>query len=108
MESRVPYRQGDVALVRVAKLPPGTKRVKAKATRPIVLAEGEVTGHAHTMERVGVAEYSTPQTDTRYIVAEVEAWLRHQEHAPITVEPGVYEIRHQREYAPGEIRRVAD
>ncbi|MGH9523996.1 MAG: hypothetical protein ACRD3E_15850 [Terriglobales bacterium] len=32
----------------------------------------------------------------------------HEEHAPIVLPPGDYEIVRQREYSPEEIRNVAD
>ena len=41
------YRQGDVLLRRVSQLPDGA--VKSPKTDRIVLAYGEVTGHAHAI-----------------------------------------------------------
>jgi hypothetical protein len=37
-----------------------------------------------------------------------EATLVHDEHSPVKLPHGTYEIRIQREYTPKEIRRVAD
>ena len=34
--------------------------------------------------------------------------LTHDEHGPITLEPGVYKVRIQREYSPEAIHNVAD
>jgi len=41
-------RQGDVLLVPVAQIPDGARRVKRERGR-VVLAWGEVTGHAHAI-----------------------------------------------------------
>jgi hypothetical protein len=48
MKQVVQYRQGDVFLERVASIPKGAKPVKRDAGR-VVLAYGEVTGHAHAI-----------------------------------------------------------
>jgi hypothetical protein len=40
-------------------------------------------------------------------VMEVVA-LTHEEHATVTIQPGVYRLPQQVEYAPAELRRVAD
>ena len=48
MKKREQYRQGDVLIERVAKVPAGLKPVAREAGR-IVLAHGEVTGHAHAI-----------------------------------------------------------
>jgi hypothetical protein len=32
----------------------------------------------------------------------------HEEHQPITLEPGIYRVWQQREYTPEAIRRVVD
>ncbi|HEX8221811.1 MAG TPA: hypothetical protein VF914_21665 [Chloroflexia bacterium] len=100
------YRQGDVALVR---LPEGSVPTGAQSVREngrIILAHGEVTGHAH--EVVGGEAELWEAAGLRYLTVERISELTHQEHGTITVHPGVYEVRRQREYSPEEIRQVAD
>lgn len=96
------YRQGDVLLVPVARV----EGRKSPSKKRIVLAEGEVTGHAH----------SVSAKDAELFVSEVETYLRvrsetdvtHQEHSPITLPPGSYKVVRQREYSPEAIRNVSD
>lgn len=48
----VAYRQGDVTLVQIVNTTWPSSRVEKKPTKKgVVLAEGEVTGHAHVMDR---------------------------------------------------------
>lgn len=98
------YRQGDVLLVRVAELPKGA--VPEKSDESIVLAYGEVTGHAHRISTAGAVEYKWQ--DDRLIEIRQPSDLTHEEHAPIHLVPGVYKLVQQREYTPERIRRVAD
>ena len=105
-EERMIYRQGDVLLRRVETDTDKMEREEPKAGR-FILAEGEATGHAHTIEADSVVLYRS-KDGKRVIVADEGAVVEHQEHAPITLPPGRYEIIRQREYSPEEIRNVAD
>lgn len=94
------YRQGDVLLVPVDEIPAGLKQVPLERRR-IVLAHGEVTGHAHVVE--GEAQFMAAdleEMEGRFLQVEEEATLVHDEHDSITLPPGKYEVRRQREYAP--------
>lgn len=99
------YRQGDVLLVRVPRVPKAA--TPQGAASRIVLAEGEVTGHAHTIDG-RKAQVSLDEGGVMYVTIEELTEVRHQEHAPVTLEPGAYRVMRQREYAPDEIRNVAD
>lgn len=72
-----------------------------------MLAYGEVTGHAHAIADPA-AELVLTDDDVRFLLAEAEVALRHEEHSTITIPPGVYEVRGQREYSPERIHSVAD
>ena len=105
-------RQGDVLLIPVSQIPNGATVVKTTAGR-VVLAEGESTGHAHTLEAGSATLYSTADSADRWLRVHGQsgggvAVLTHQEHASIELPPGDYIMRRQREYTPEEIRRVAD
>lgn len=100
------YRQGDVLLVRVSSLPDGVKP-KARDKGRIVIAYGEATGHAHAISAPWAKCFEALNGDT-YVELAQEADLLHEEHATITVEPGVWRYVAQREYAPDAIRLVAD
>jgi hypothetical protein len=103
-------RQGDVLITRISALPQALKRVPHDNGR-VILAYGEVTGHSHAL-RGEHCELFTPTalgaTVTYLEVKEAMVALTHDEHAPIELAPGVYEITRQREYHPEAIRNVAD
>lgn len=110
------YRQGDVFIERAEGLPDGATAVPRDQGR-VILAYGEVTGHAHALVDRGAELFSVPGSEDRWLVIRpsgtaVEggdvALLTHEEHATIPIPPGVYRVRRQREYSPEEIRRVAD
>jgi len=91
---------------RVDSIPDGGKKV-ARDNGRVVLAYGEVTGHAHAIaeEEVTMLEVDN---GIRYLDVEIEAFLRHEEHATIALAPGKYRVTRQREYSPEAIRNVAD
>jgi len=104
------FRHGDVLILSVAsgKIPPGLRRLEGG-----VLAEGEVTGHAHRIENPPDVElYQDKARDVLYLRVKVEkgttARVVHEEHAPIELPPGVYRVWKQREYDPNKHRYVAD
>jgi hypothetical protein len=101
------YRQGDVLLVRTGdQLPQRAEKMAATENR-IVLAYGEVTGHAHAIALSQANLFI--DGDTRYLkVAEEGADLVHEEHAPIHLKAGVYRVVQQREYIPQSSRTVLD
>ena len=112
------FRQGDVCLVQVARLPADCELVPGQE-RKIVLAWGEVTGHHHRIED-HVESPTIPGTQAkarlwrdrqgnRFLEVEDPVTLRHEEHAAHTLPPGVYRLPRQVEYnTPVDLRRVAD
>lgn len=98
-------RQGDVLLVRVGRIPQSAREQEAKGR--IVLAHGEATGHAHTVDGERAKLSRTDGGVTYLTVAQLTEVL-HQEHAPVTLKPGKYKVVRQREYTPEAIRSVAD
>ena len=101
------YRQGDVLIERIAKLPKNLKSIPRENGR-VILAHGEVTNHSHSIAESHAILYDEGNGASVLEVADALALLVHEEHATITLEPGVYRVRRQREYTPTEIRRVAD
>ena len=108
------FRQGDVFLERVDVLPQaGLTEVKAGGR--VVLAYGEVTGHAHAIyPEAGVLPAKLWDAGAeRFLQVIQSTTLEHEEHGPIALTPGVYRVSKfgagtQREYSPEEIRSVAD
>ena len=97
-------RQGDVLLV-PATLPEGAKQVESKGD--VILAYGEVTGHAHRIkESTKVRMWSAGAE--RFLQVMDAVALIHEEHATVTIPPGIYKLPQQVEYTPAELQRVAD
>ncbi len=99
------FRQGDVLLQRVTKLPEGARPVEWD--KRVVLAYGEVTGHAHAIS----TQYATMYMwkGDRLLEVKSGAKLVHEEHATIALPEGVYKVIQQREYVPeAPPREVAD
>ena len=91
------YRQGDVLLMSVEEIPEGAKP-KGRDGGRVVLAYGEVTGHAHA-----ITEPEALLLDAEnglFLQADETVTLRHEEHAPITVPSGSYQVIRQREFSP--------
>lgn len=94
------YRHGDVLIVKV-------DAVNGKKLAHKILAEGEVTGHAHRISE-GEAELYE-DNGVLYLHVESEtAMLTHEEHKELELPKGDYMIQGQREYSPEGWRRVAD
>lgn len=101
-------RQGDV-LLRPVKLPPHLTEV---ARGHLVLAEGEVTGHAHRILDAPDAVLLTDAENRRFLRLVGAATLTHEEHGAIVIEapkPGWgYEHIRPREYDGEAERAVLD
>lgn len=108
--NRSPVRQGDIYLVPIDTLPDGLTEVPRDRGR-IVLAEGEATGHLHTIEAPEATFLAQDLADIegRFLAVEAEVALTHPEHSTIQVRPGAYRVVRQREYTEaGGVSIVAD
>lgn len=105
------YRQGDVCIIPIKSLPDQLTPVKRDGAG-VVLAYGEVTGHKHQILERDVELFAPGEASIlaeRFLrIGGQGAVLVHEEHAAISLPAGCYEVRHQREYSPEAIRRVAD
>lgn len=123
-------RQGDVAILRVNALPGGKLTARSREQGRVVLAHGEVTGHAHAIADKMVIQYeATNPTEAAnklladvgltvelsehnaptFLAVEEPATVEHEEHSPIALEPGSYVVLRQREWSDAdEPRQVAD
>lgn len=94
------YRQGDVLIANVGKLPSDARPV-AHEDGSIVLARGEMGGHAHAISTPGVELFvgsRRGRLERFLVVAAGGATLEHEEHAPIRLPEGIYGVFRQREY----------
>jgi hypothetical protein len=88
------YQQGDVLLKAVDRIPPKAKPVDRRNGR-FILADGEVTGHAHAVvDDVELVELE----GTLYIRSKAPFAINHEEHHQITVPQGLWEVTRVREY----------
>lgn len=100
-------RQGDVFVEQINAIPANATPVERQGD--VVLARGEATGHAHrivaSLDAVDVLQ------EAERIILNVRhpVTITHEEHGPVTLQPGVYASYIQREYDDLEAeRRVVD
>jgi hypothetical protein len=112
--------QGDMMLIRIDVLPESVEPLAPDKGR-FTLAHSE-TGHDHiVMERPNVRVFKAMDELKALLdgkpalfleVTDEPAELRHlrdfDTHESVKIEPGVYEVRRQREYTPEGFRRAAD
>lgn len=102
------YRHGDILLKRIETLPKGDE---VKTNGQYILAYGEVTGHKHVMTVDKPEHLKVLDKDGGIFIELTEpATVTHEEHNTITVQPGYFEIIHEREYDSflESARRVID
>lgn len=107
------YRQGDVLIVPIQEsaVPPGQAELPCEprdARGRLVLALGEVTGHAHAVVGPGRLMREAGPTDPMLLHVPDGARVVHEEHGAISLPKGWYRVVRQREYVPGSVRIVAD
>lgn len=102
------YRQGDVLLQRVGSAALGEEI--AREGGRIVLAHGEVSGHAHAIQGAGAALFRSKSTPAeRFLKVTAPVDLVHEEHSRIPLPVGLYRVRVQREWSDDdEPIQVAD
>ena len=105
----IPIKRNDPAFVGVTRksgVPMGRERVHDHDESVVVLAHGEATGHHHHVKSRNVrlrSQRMAGSGNTRRRILHVGhegATLEHQEHAPIALAPGRYEVVRQTEYVP--------
>jgi len=101
-------QQGDVLFNRIGELPGSLKKVDKKL-RGYVLAEGETSGHAHVITD-DVELYERDGTLYLSVTKPEGVAVTHEEHLPVTLEPGFYEIGIVQEFDPfsEQVKKVVD
>lgn len=101
------FRQGDVLIVAIDSIPSDAKELP-RTKRGIILAEGEVTGHAHRIPSRHATLMRT-ESDARYMRVTAPVALNHEEHTTVDIPKGDYRVTIHAEYVPGELpRQVQD
>lgn len=108
------YRQGDILIIPISKLPEGLETVEKDNGRHI-LAYGEVTGHAHAVEDSSKTEMfidlkssDIDEMRDRFLKVTEETAVVHEEHGQIPLGPGLWRVIRQQEYSPEGYKFVAD
>jgi len=107
--------QGDVILIRRKSLPSNLVEVKPNDNGAFVVAHSE-TGHNHIiLERPEVRMYNDPVDQFRAFLdvkGDEPVLLEHlrsyDTHETLSIQPGMYEIRRQREYVSEGFRKAQD
>ncbi|MFF0203977.1 hypothetical protein [Streptomyces sp. NPDC005017] len=107
------YRQGDVLIVPVAEdvVPSRAARAPREprdGRGRLVLALGEVTGHAHAVVGPGELVREAGPFGPMLLHLPEGGRVVHEEHAAIALPKGWFRVIRQREYVPGSVRIVAD
>lgn len=95
------FRQGDLLFVRQEVRPEAPLTTRQSN----VIVEGETTGHAHRLTRGSILE---APDGALYLDVTQTTQVLHEEHGPITLDPGLWLVMRQREYSPEAIRTVVD
>lgn len=106
METPRTYRQGDVLLIethlsRMQKLRAMMRPVPRDEGR-IVLAYGEVTGHAHAIEAPEKVATLTEAENARFLLLVKDVDLVHEEHDTVTLPAGDYKVVQQETFIAPE------
>lgn len=100
-------RQGDVFIEKIKTIPKAAKKLPLEDGR-VILAHGEVTGHAHAFYGGAVMFREDGAGHGGYVALAEPAPLVHDEHSAPTLPAGKYRIVQQMQYTPQEVRRVED
>ncbi|AWL41877.1 MULTISPECIES: hypothetical protein [Streptomyces] len=107
------YRQGDVLIMALEESAVPAQFLEAPGELRdgrgrLVLALGEVTGHAHAVRGPGRLLREAGPFGPMLLHLPEGGRVVHEEHAPIPLPKGWFRVVRQREYAPGAVRIVAD
>lgn len=108
--------QGDLLIERVSDVVPSGVIAARDSDGACVLAEGEVTGHRHSIfEQVtffrddGLARDMPSDLYIGHVKVDgPQAYLVHDEHDAIPLPRGTYRVRRQRQLDPRDVQLVAD
>jgi hypothetical protein len=110
------FAQGDLLIELIEPRSPSGTRQNREPDGRTVVAEGELSGHRHTIyEAVTMFRDDALARDIPadlYIghinVDAACARLVHDEHGPIILRQGTYRVRRQREFEPKDVGLVVD
>ena len=89
------FQHGDVLIKEVNRLPEDAKIV-ARSNGVIVVMAGEVTGHRHLISQKGASLYELK--GDLYLEVTKPVVINHEEHKPLWIPTGIYQIGQVKEY----------
>jgi hypothetical protein len=99
------FRQGDVLIEQIETLPKGKLDEVPREGGRVILAHGEVTGHAHALTDQSAVLMSFRTMDPRgrpeelrFLKVGKQSTLSHEEHGPIELPSGTYKVTIQRQW----------
>ena len=100
------HEQGDLLFVRISD------PVEKKEDKSPILALGETTGHMHQVRKTDLSNCDVFLDSKGKLIVAVKpgksATVVHEEHGPVELTEGNWEVRIQNEYQPDGWRQVAD
>jgi hypothetical protein len=110
------FAQGDLLIERVPDVAPSGTLAETAEDVPLVLLEGEATGHCHAIREQATLfrddDLARDIPAGLYLghlrIAAAYARVTHHEHAPLTLPRGTYRVRRQRELGPRDARVLPD
>ena len=121
MRNKNHFRQGDVYFARIDDYTEEGNIIKIDFYRKegytkvepkngsLILAYGEVTGHNHSINLLDYPDVELFEKNGDMLLnVPIKATLTHQEHLPVILTPGKYEVYIQEEYDPEGMRKVQD
>jgi hypothetical protein len=97
------YRHGDVLISKIEKIPQKAEKLDSN-----ILVRGEITGHSHQIQDPSTAQLYQHDGNIFLEVLAPIATIVHEEHNPIELSEGKYQVWTQREYTPSRFIQVRD
>ncbi len=100
-------RQGDVYVIGINDIPKNYTEIKEDEKKGIILAHGEVTGHAHAIKNTyGIKMVAS--NEKTFLMAIKNFEVTHEEHYKFNMPFGNYRVIKQKEYIQKTEREVTD
>lgn len=110
MDRPIPWQHGDVLGRPLSHLPEGQKTKRERVNGRLIIMEGEATGHMHAIEEKGADVWVMDNGEVLLDVTAQEVTITHEEHKPLTIPRGVYQIGQvlEQDHFQDQIRHVLD
>ena len=95
------YQQGDVLIEKIDAIPSNVKEIEKNGNAKLVLAEGEATGHSHTIDTIEAPNtrlFAGIDIPDMFLQTSAKTTIKHEEHHHIDIPAGNWKIRKVQEY----------